>query len=277
MFVRDETSGRLLYRENPEPFAGGAEIPKTREPADGGPVQDRMARAEANARDVYLEELVARLGIPMISHRHAVEPRVSAALGGVYERLVGALGALGDLTGKRLSRIEAEAEIIKMGLQNKQATHSEVVAKQAHVRTASHLETPSIQDELAETQDELTEMGVRHQRKIQAEAEANRAGADVRGMASLEKARETLKPTPKVVQLSGEEPKALIEPFVGSVWLHVESETYYTVTGFCLLESNWSRAVLYVRSDGSSELPIARAILQFMDGRFVPLTVGFYG
>lgn len=57
-------------------------------------------------------------------------------------------------------------------------------------------------------------------------------------------------------------------PPVGSVWSHTKTGNLYSVIGYCRLEADWTEAVLYVRVDGSTELPIARATSQFTDGRF---------
>jgi hypothetical protein len=57
-------------------------------------------------------------------------------------------------------------------------------------------------------------------------------------------------------------------PLVGTVWLHVKSGEYYSVTGECMDERTWSKGVLYSRTDGTSKLPISRVKSEFLDGRF---------
>lgn len=55
-------------------------------------------------------------------------------------------------------------------------------------------------------------------------------------------------------------------PEIGSVWRHNKTNHVYLVTGMCRLEETGRPAVLY--SASSSELPWARDLELFMDGRF---------
>lgn len=60
---------------------------------------------------------------------------------------------------------------------------------------------------------------------------------------------------------------------IGSVWKHIKTGNLYIVIGECQMEAEWEPGVLYIRSDGNSERPIARNRSQFLDGRFQQIVI----
>jgi hypothetical protein len=56
---------------------------------------------------------------------------------------------------------------------------------------------------------------------------------------------------------------------VNRYFMHVKTGDIYRVVGFCVLEKTWAKAVLYERELATScDVPIARDLAEFCDGRF---------
>ncbi|RBP01068.1 hypothetical protein DFR50_15913 [Roseiarcus fermentans] len=71
---------------------------------------------------------------------------------------------------------------------------------------------------------------------------------------------------------SGVRPTRAAEPPQGSLWRHAKTGHVYAIVGFCTIEANVSRGVLY-RYAGLNEDPAGlhtwlRPLAEFLDGRF---------
>lgn len=70
-------------------------------------------------------------------------------------------------------------------------------------------------------------------------------------------------------------PTRAAEPPQGSLWRHAKTGHVYAIVGFCTIEANVSRGVLY-RYAGLAEDPAGlhtwlRPLAEFLDGRFLRL------
>jgi hypothetical protein len=60
---------------------------------------------------------------------------------------------------------------------------------------------------------------------------------------------------------------------IGTSWMHIRTGNVYTIVGECQMEATWEPGVLYVRANGSTKKPIARALAEFTDGRFEQIEI----
>jgi hypothetical protein len=58
-----------------------------------------------------------------------------------------------------------------------------------------------------------------------------------------------------------------------SRWRHMKTNHVYFIVGQCRIEALNEAAFLYVRDDDRSGIPWAREKTEFLDGRFVRLTI----